>query len=128
VADQQVAVEALKLTRHIVSQAALQPYKPDEFMPGIAAQSDEALLRAAGQIGTTIFHPVGTCRMGAADDSGAVVDERLRVRGIRGLRVVDASVMPRITSGNTHAPVTMIAEKASEMIIHDAASVGARSG
>jgi choline dehydrogenase len=117
--DQQVAVDALKLTRRIVSQAALQPYRPEEFMPGLAAQSDDELLRAAGQIGTTIFHPVGTCRMGAATDPGAVVDARLRVWGVRGLRVVDASVMPRITSGNTHAPVTMIAEKAAEMIIHD---------
>jgi len=127
VADQQVAVEALKLTRRIVSQAALQPYRPDEFMPGVATQSDDELLRAAGQIGTTIFHPVGTCRMGAAGDPGAVVDERLRVQGIRGLRVVDASVMPRITSGNTHAPVTMIAEKAAEMILQDAGA-GARRG
>ena len=120
VEDQNVAVEALKLTRRIVSQAALQPYRPEEFLPGLASQSDDELLHAAGRIGTTIFHPVGTCRMGPESDPGAVVDERLRVRGIRALRVVDASVMPRITSGNTHAPTTMLAEKAADMVIQDA--------
>jgi choline dehydrogenase len=118
--DQRVAADALRLTRRIVAQAALQPYRPDEFMPGLQAQTEEALVQAAGQIGTTIFHPVGTCKMGPAHDDSTVVDPRLRVKGVRGLRVVDASVMPSITSGNTHAPTTMIAEKAAEMILADA--------
>ena len=90
---------------------------PEEYKPGQQIQSDEALARAAGDIGTTIFHPVGTCKMGP--DPTAVVDERLRVRGIEGLRVVDASVMPTITSGNTNAPTMMIAEKGADMIRQD---------
>lgn len=117
--DRHVAAEAISLTRHIVSQPALRAYKPAEFMPGPQAQSTSELIEAAGRIGTTIFHPVGTCRMGPDTDLGAVLDTRLRVRGIKGLRVVDASVMPTITSGNTNAPTVMIAEKAAEMILSD---------
>jgi choline dehydrogenase len=115
--DRQVAVDAIRLTRRIVAQPALQPYRPQEFRPGSAAESDEDLVAAAGDIATTIFHPVGTARMGR--DPLAVVDERLRVSGLHGLRVVDASVMPTITSGNTNSPVIMIAEKASDMIRED---------
>ncbi len=115
--DRQVAAQAIRLTRQICSAPALARFEPEEFKPGPELRSDEELARAAGDIGTTIFHPVGTCRMGP--DDGAVVDERLRVRGVRGLRVVDASIMPTITSGNTNAPVMMIAEKAAEMIAED---------
>jgi choline dehydrogenase len=122
--DRRVAVAAIRLTRRIVNAPALARFAPAEFKPGSALQSDEELARAAGDIGTTIFHPVGTCRMG--DDNMAVVDDRLRVHGIAGLRVVDASVMPTITSGNTHAPVTMIAEKAADMIREDARGSGRR--
>ncbi len=114
--DRQVAAEALRLTRRIVGQSALARYRPTEFLPGPQAQTEEELVEAAGRIGTTIFHPVGTARMGASNDDGAVVDPQLRVRGVRGLRVIDASVMPTITSGNTHAPTTMIAEKGAEMV------------
>ena len=114
--DRKVAADSLRLTRRIVAQPALAKYKPEEYLPGMAFQTDEDLARAAGEIGTTIFHPVGTCRMGRADDDNAVVDAQLRVRGIQGLRVVDASVMPTITSGNTNSPTIMIAEKAGEMI------------
>ena len=117
--DRRVAAAALRLTRRIVSQPALAPYRPEEYLPGPRYQSDEDLARAAGDIGTTIFHPVGTCRMGRADDPDAVVDSRLRVRGMEGLRVVDASVMPTITSGNTSSPTIMIAERGSEMIRAD---------
>jgi len=115
--DRQVAAESIKLTRRIVAQPAMQQYSPEEFRPGPDIQSDDDLARAAGDIGTTIFHPVGTCRMGA--DEAAVVDPRLRVNGIAGLRVADASVMPTITSGNTNAPTLMIAEKAAAMIRED---------
>lgn len=116
--DRRVAVDAIRLTRRIVNTAAaLKPYSPEEFMPGPALQTDAELLQAAGQIGTTIFHPVGTCKMGRADDASAVVDAQLRVRGLAGLRVIDASVMPVITSGNTNAPVMMIAERGSRMIL-----------
>jgi choline dehydrogenase len=115
--DRQVAVDAIKLTRRIVGQPALQRYRPEEFRPGPLIESDQELARAAGDISTTIFHPVGTCRMGVDDD--AVVDSRLEVRGLAGLRVADASVMPTITSGNTNAPVLMIAEKAAAMIKED---------
>ncbi|AMJ62637.1 GMC family oxidoreductase [Bosea sp. PAMC 26642] len=118
--DRRVAVDALKLARRIVSQAPLARFRPQEHSPGPAATSDEALLEAAKVLGTTIFHPAGTVRMGRDGDTGAVLDERLRVRGIEGLRVVDASVMPAITSGNTAAPTMMIAEKASGMIREDA--------
>ncbi len=107
-----------KLTRRIISQPALQRYAPEEFKPGIQFQSNEELVTATGDIATTIFHP-GTCRIGIDDMS--VVDESLRVRGIDGIRIVVASVMPTITSGNTNSPVVMIAEKASDMIREDRA-------
>jgi choline dehydrogenase len=123
--DRLVAAESLRLTRRIVAQPALDPYQPVEFMPGPAAQTDEELARAAGEIGTTIFHPVGTCKMG--HDAAAVVDERLRVHGVSGLRVVDASIMPTITAGNTCSPTIMIAEKASAMILEDRQALGAAS-
>jgi choline dehydrogenase-like flavoprotein len=115
--DQRVAVAAMRLTRRIVAQPALQRFEPDEFKPGPDYVSAGDLVRAAGAIGTTIFHPVGTCRMGS--DAGAVVDDRLCVHGVGGLRVADASVMPTITSGNTNAPTIMIAEKAADMIRRD---------
>jgi choline dehydrogenase len=115
-ADLRVAADAIKLTRRIVGAPAFARYEPREYLPGPAFQSDEDLKRAAGEIGTTIFHPVGTCRMGRADDPDAVVDAQLRVRGVQNLRVVDASVMPVITSGNTNSPTIMIAERASDMI------------
>ncbi|MEQ9814791.1 MAG: choline dehydrogenase [Azospirillaceae bacterium] len=119
-ADRRVAAEAIRVTRRIVAQPALQRFHPVEFKPGPELDGDAELARAAGDIASTIFHPVGTCKMGG--DSLAVVDSRLRVRGVAGLRVVDASIMPTITSGNTNAPTIMIAEKASEMIREDAAS------
>ena len=121
-ADRKVAADAIKLTRKIVSSPAMEKFEPEEFKPGIEFASDDDLAREAGNIGTTIFHPVGTCKMGPSSDNMAVVDERLKVRGVRGLRVVDASVMPTITSGNTNSPTLMIAEKASEMILEDAPS------
>ena len=121
-ADRKVAADAIKLTRKIVSSPAMKKFEPEEFKPGIEFASDDDLAREAGNIGTTIFHPVGTCKMGPSSDNMAVVDERLKVYGIRGLRVVDASVMPTITSGNTNSPTLMIAEKASEMILEDAPS------
>lgn len=114
--DRRVAADALKLTRRIAAAPALAPYQPQEFKPGPAFQTDEELAAAAGAIGTTIFHPVGTCRMGRKNDTSAVVDSELRVRGVAGLRVADASVMPFITSGNTNSPTIMIAEKAAQMI------------
>lgn len=116
-ADRQVAADAIRLTRTIMKSSALAVHDPQEYLPGPAFESDGELAAAAGDIGTTIFHPVGTCRMGA--DEEAVVDERLRVRGVSGLRVVDASVMPRITSGNTNAPTIMIAEKGAAMMRED---------
>jgi len=118
-ADRLVAAEAIRLTRRIVGAPAMARFRPEEFLPGAQIASDEELAKAAGDIGTTIFHPVGTCRMGR--DERAVVDERLAVRGITGLRVADASVMPTITSGNTNAPTIMIAEKAADMIRADRA-------
>jgi choline dehydrogenase len=114
--DRQVAADSLRVTRKIVSQSALARYQPEEFKPGVQFQTDEELARLAGDIATTIFHPVGTTRMGRDDDPMAVVDSHLRVRGIKGLRVVDAGVMPLITSGNTNSPTLMIAEKAAEWI------------
>ncbi len=118
--DRRVAADSIRLARRICAAPALARYAPQEFRPGIAAQSDEALVKAAGDIGTTIFHPVGTAKMGTRNDRSAVVDERLRVRGLRSLRIADASVMPRITSGNTNSPTLMIAEMASAMILADA--------
>jgi choline dehydrogenase len=115
--DERVAVDSLRLVRRIVDQAPLQRFSPKEYRPGAQAQSDEALLSAARALGTSIFHPVGTAKMGLASDPMAVVDERLRVFGVEGLRVADASVMPRITSGNTNSPTMMIAEKAARMML-----------
>ena len=123
--DRQVAADSLRVTRRIVSQPALAKYAPQEWKPGTQFQSDEDLARLAGDIATTIFHPVGTTRMGADGDPMAVVDSQLRVRGIAGLRVVDAGVMPTITSGNTNSPTLMLAEKAADWIIREAARVGA---
>ncbi|MCX8520106.1 MAG: GMC oxidoreductase, partial [Rhodoferax sp.] len=117
--DRQIAADSLRLTRHIVAQPAMQHYAPEEFRPGLQYQSDKELAQLAGDIATTIFHPIGTTRMGHAADPLAVVDARLRVRGVAGLRVVDAGVMPCITSGNTNAPTLMIAEKAAEWIAGD---------
>ena len=117
--DQQVAIDSLRLTRRIVSQPALARYQPEEYKPGAQYQSDEALLQLAGEIATTIFHPVGTTKMGRSNDPMAVLDSRLRVRGVQGLRVVDAGAMPTITSGNTNSPTLMLAEKAAEWIRAD---------
>jgi choline dehydrogenase-like flavoprotein len=118
--DQRVAADSIRVTRRIVAQPALQKYSPIEFLPGPMVHDDEAgLVKSAGDIGTTIFHPVGTARMGRNDDARTVVDARLRVIGIDGLRVVDASVMPSITSGNTNSPTMMIAEKGAAMILED---------
>jgi choline dehydrogenase-like flavoprotein len=117
--DRQVAAQALRLVRNIVGQPPLARYSPEEYRPGAAIQSEDDLMRAAGDLGTTIFHPVGTARMGRRDDPHAVVDERLKVIGVEGLRVIDASVMPAITSGNTAAPTMMIAEKGAAMMTED---------
>ena len=124
-ADRQVAADSLRITRRIAAQPALAKYQPEEWKPGTQFQSDEDLARLAGDIGTTIFHPVGTARMGRLDDPLAVVDPELRVRDgrggvVQGLRVVDASVMPTITSGNTNSPVLMLAEKAAEWLVFEA--------
>ncbi|HTD05467.1 GMC family oxidoreductase [Undibacterium sp.] len=115
--DRKIAAASLTLTRSIVAAPAMQKYAPEEMKPGAQFRTEEELARAAGDIGTTIFHPVGTCKMGRADDAAAVVDSQLRVRGIRGLRVADASVMPTITSGNTNSPTIMIAEKAAAFML-----------
>ncbi len=115
--DQLKATQAIQLTRKIASQPALSVFKPIEYLPGNAFESYDELIRAAGQIGTTIFHPVGTCKMGKDNDPLAVVDTRLRVQGIEKLRVVDASIMPTITSGNTSSPTIMIATHAAGMIL-----------
>src|SRR3979490_306581 len=118
--DREVAADAIRTTRRLMKQPALKPYHPEEFLPGPSVGDDDvSLAKAAGDIGTTIFHPVGTAKMGTAADPLAVVDERLRFYGLKGLRVVDASVMPPITSGNTNTPTAMIAEKGAEMIITD---------
>jgi choline dehydrogenase-like flavoprotein len=119
--DRRVAADSIRVTRRIVAQPALRKYSPAEYLPGASAHDDDdaGLVKAAGDIGTTIFHPVGTARMGRDDDARAVVDARLRVIGIDRLRVVDASVMPSITSGNTNSPTMMIAEKGSAMILED---------
>jgi choline dehydrogenase len=115
--DRRVAADAIRVTRRIVSMPALQKYRPEEFRPGSDIDGDEALAKAAGDIATTIFHPVSTCKMGG--DDMAVVDHRLKVRGLEGLRIADASIMPTITSGNTNAPTLMIAEKGAAMILAD---------
>ena len=124
-ADRKVAADSLRVTRRIAAQPALAKYKPVEWKPGVQYQSDDDLARLAGDIATTIFHPVGTARMGRIDDAQAVVDPELRVRDgrggvVRGLRVVDASVMPTITSGNTNSPTLMLAEKAAQWLTHEA--------
>ncbi|KQV92838.1 GMC family oxidoreductase [Rhizobacter sp. Root1221] len=118
--DRQVAADSLRVTRRIASQPALAKYRPEEWKPGPQYETDEELARLAGDIATTIFHPVGTTKMGAADDPMAVLDSRLRVRGVRGLRVVDAGAMPTITSGNTNSPTLMMAEMAAGWIRADA--------
>jgi choline dehydrogenase len=116
--DRRVAADAIRVTRNIVSMPSLAKYRPQEFRPGLEIKDDEELAKAAGDIATTIFHPVGTCKMGTDDQ--AVVDPRLRVHGLQGLRVADASIMPTITSGNTNSPTLMIAEKAAAMMLEDA--------
>ena len=116
--DQAVAARSMRITRTIMAAPALSRYSPEEWRPGPSIESDGELVKAAGDLGTTIFHPVGTCRMGS--DDRAVVDDRLRVHGIAGLRVIDASIMPRITSGNTNAPTYMIAERGAEFVLSEA--------
>jgi choline dehydrogenase len=118
--DRKLAAESLRITRRIVAQPALARYQPQEWKPGRQYESDEDLARLAGDIATTIFHPVGTTKMGRDDDPMAVLDSQLRVRGIAGLRVVDAGAMPTIASGNTNSPTLMMAEKAAEWILSDA--------
>jgi choline dehydrogenase len=121
--DRRVAADAIRVTRRLMKQPAMQPYRPEEYLPGPGVGDDDAsLAKAAGDIGTTIFHPIGTAKMGLPSDPMAVVDERLRVFGLERLRVVDASVMPTITSGNTNTPTIMIADKAASMMIEDARS------
>ncbi|MFY0645215.1 GMC family oxidoreductase [Sulfitobacter geojensis] len=115
--DRKVAADSLRQVRKIMSQSAMCPYEPEEFKPGVQYQSDDDLTRLAGDIASTIFHPVGTVKMGRTEDDTAVLDPHLRVKGIAGLRVVDASVMPEITSGNTNSPTIMIAEKAARWIL-----------
>jgi choline dehydrogenase len=116
--DQSIAVQSLRLARRIVlGTQSMQKYAPEEFLPGPGFQTDEELVQAAGNVGTTIFHPVGTCKMGRADDPAAVVDPQLRVRGVEGLRIIDASVMPAITSGNTNSPTLMIAERGAMLLL-----------
>ena len=116
--DQTIAARSLRLARRIVlGTRTMQKYAPEEFLPGPGFQTDAELVQAAGNVGTTIFHPVGTCKMGRADDAAAVVDPQLRVRGIEGLRVIDASVMPNITSGNTNSPTLMIAERGAMLVL-----------
>jgi choline dehydrogenase len=118
--DRRVAVEGMRFTRRIMATRAMAKYAPEEYRPGIAIRDDSDLEKAAGELGTTIFHPVGTCRMGT--DALAVVDPELKVHGVRNLRVVDASVMPRITSGNTNAPTYVIAEKGARAILKNVQS------
>jgi choline dehydrogenase len=116
-ADQTVAADSIRLARKMMAQAAMHPYSPEEFKPGVQFQTDAQLIKAAGDIASTIFHPVGTCKMGVASDAMAVVNDRLQVHGLKNLRVVDASIMPTITSGNTNAPTLMIAEKAAAWML-----------
>ncbi len=118
--DRQVAADSLRVTRRICAQPALARFQPEEWKPGAQYDSDEQLARLAGDIASTIFHPVGTTRIGRDDDPMAVLDARFRLRGVRGLRVVDAGAMPLITSGNTNSPTLMMAEKAAEWIVADA--------
>jgi choline dehydrogenase len=118
--DRRVAIDAMRFTRRIMASGALAKYEPEEYRPGMAIQDDASLAKAAGELGTTIFHPVGTCKMGR--DPMAVVDGELRVHGIGRLRVIDASVFPRITSGNTNAPTYVIAEKGARAILKPAAA------
>jgi choline dehydrogenase-like flavoprotein len=121
--DRRVAADSIKVARRIVAQPALAKYRPEEYLPGrdVARDDDDAsLVQAAGAVGTTIFHPVGTAKMGRDTDPLAVVDERLRVIGLERLRVIDASIMPTITSGNTNSPTIMIAEKGAAMVREDA--------
>jgi choline dehydrogenase len=113
--DRTVAVEGMRFTRRIMAARALAKYQPEEYRPGAAVNGDKELEKAAGELGTTIFHPVGTCKMGK--DNLAVVDDELRVHGIGRLRVIDASIFPRITSGNTNAPTYVIAEKGARAIL-----------
>ncbi len=117
--DRKVAADSLRVTRRIAEQPAFAKYLPEEVKPGVEYQTDDELTRLAGDIGTTIFHPVGTTRMGKRDDPMAVVDEKLRVLGVVGLRIADAGVMPTITSGNTNSPTLMIAEKAAGWIFKE---------
>ena len=109
-------VEAFKVSRKIFAQDAFAPYRGEELLPGADTQSDEQIVAFIRRKAESIYHPVGTCRMGAADDPQAVVDPQLRVRGVQGLRVVDASVMPKLIGGNTNAPTMMIAERAADLI------------
>ena len=118
--DRDVAVAGLKFTREIMAAEPMKRFEPEELKPGPDIKTDEDLYRAAGDLGTTIFHPVGTCKMG--QDDMAVVDDELKVKGVTGLRVIDASIMPTITSGNTNAPTVMIAEKGAQFILQDADS------
>jgi choline dehydrogenase-like flavoprotein len=119
-ADRRVAADAIRVTRRLMSQPALAPYRPAEYLPGPGVGDDDAALaRAAGDIGTTIFHPVGTAKMGLPSDALAVTDARLRVMGVAGLRVIDASVMPTITSGNTNTPTIMIADQGASCVLED---------
>ncbi len=118
--DRQVAADSLRVTRRICAQPALARFQPEEWKPGTQYESDEQLARLAGDIASTIFHPVGTTRMGRDGDPLAVLDARMRVRGVRALRVVDAGAMPLITSGNTNSPTLMMAEKAAAWIVADA--------
>ena len=116
--DRRTAVAGMKVARALAAAPAMRPYVLEEYKPGPGVRTDEELLEFARNNGATIFHPVGTCKMGS--DPLAVVDERLRVHGVAGLRVVDCSIMPTLTSGNTNLPVIMIAEKAAAMILEDA--------
>ncbi|MBT3535442.1 MAG: choline dehydrogenase, partial [Rhodospirillaceae bacterium] len=116
--DRAALIAGLRIARDIGTQPALQPYLEFEMNPGLDVQSDDEFLSYARETGSTVYHPIGTCRMG--QDALAVVDDRLRVHGLEGLRVIDASIMPTLVSGNTHAPTVMIAEKGAEMILADA--------
>jgi choline dehydrogenase-like flavoprotein len=119
--DRRVAADAIRVTRRLMSQPALRAYQPEEYLPGPTVGDDDAsLAKAAGDIGTTIFHPVGTAKMGLPSDPYAVVDARLRVIGLERLRVIDASVMPTITSGNTNTPTIMIADRGAGFLLEDA--------